>query len=382
MPGEFRYGGAHVLGKQRFGVVLHNRREGAVVIEKHHRRFSRQALPDLVLPIPGGRQVDERLERQAFARREAQLAQVMHHDIRPSRRQLVAVVAAGNPDHQAERALGPGFDACDRILDNRGAAGRSTQASCCLQQHRRVGLAGKIQLRRVAAVDPGIEQVEHAGVAQHRLGVATGGEHRGLDPGPTRGFDEFERARIGVDLVFCEPCVEVAVLAIAESADRFTVGVVVLVAVRQVDAARIEEASDAVHAGLAIHVLAVVAAGVERTKFLTVALGPRLEEFVEQSLPGGRVRLRRIGDHAVHVEQHGIQLRNQRGRKTITRAPAHFVSRPLSVSLLARFFSLSAAAPSTSLKPSSACCLVSASVIDGPSRWRVDAVRKLKAVGR
>jgi hypothetical protein len=52
----------------------------------------------------------------------------------------------------------------------------------------------------------------------------------------------------------------------------------------------------------AVHVLVVVAVGIERRERLASLLRAAAEEGVEHLLPGGGMELGRIGEHAVEIE--------------------------------------------------------------------------------
>jgi hypothetical protein len=99
---------------------------------------------------------------------------------------------------------------------------------------------------------------------------------------------------------------EVAVLGVAEPADRLPVRRVVGVAPGQLDAPGGEEAGDAVVAGPAVDRAQVVGLG-EGSEGLAVAGRPQPEVLVEQPLPGGAVHAGGIGEHAVGVEHDGLE---------------------------------------------------------------------------
>jgi hypothetical protein len=149
--------------------------------------------------------------------------------------ELLLLTAPIDTDHHGEPAARAGLDACDRILDHRRPAGCHAKTGGRLVQDRRIRLARQFELGHGAAVDLGIEQLEDAGIAQNRLRVTAGREHRDLDPGFLERRDEGERAREGLDPVVLQPGVEMAVLAVAETADGIFIGFV-RPAIRQFDA--------------------------------------------------------------------------------------------------------------------------------------------------
>ena len=78
---------------------------------------------------------------------------------------------------------------------------------------------------------------------------------------------------------------EEAVLAVAQTADRFAVRRIVGRALRKRDAARCQEAAHAVIAWLAVDEMQVIALGVEGLEGPAVVLGMGFEILVEQPLP-------------------------------------------------------------------------------------------------
>jgi hypothetical protein len=235
--------------------------------------------------------------------------------MRAVRPQRMAVVPAIDADHEREAAPHARLHARDRILDHRPALRRHPEARSSLEQDRRVGLAGQPQLGHVVAVDLGVEPVEHAGVAQDRRRVATGREHRGPDAGALEGVDESERAWKGLDPVLLKPGMEVPVLAVAEPADRLLVGVIVLLSAGQLHAARREELPYPIVTRFSVDILTVVAIGIERPELFAALVGALPQILVEQPLPRRRMRLRRVGHHAVHIEQHGIEVPRREGQR-------------------------------------------------------------------
>ena len=78
-----------------------------------------------------------------------------------------------------------------------------------------------------------------------------------------------------------------------------------LIALGQLDLARLKEGPHPFDPGLAVDVLVVVANLVERHELLVVLFRPVLQELIEHLFPGRVVHLRGLGDHPVHVEQAG-----------------------------------------------------------------------------
>ncbi len=232
-PTERLDGAAHVLGEQRLVRILHDRRERAVVIEEHGQLLSRKALAQLLFRLPHRGQALQRLYCESFTLIEAQLAEVAHHPLRPRLAQRFAIIVARHADDGRESAAGARLDAGDGVLDDRCALGRRAQPASRLEQHRRIGFTRQAQARQLHPVHLCIEQVEHAGVAQHGCSVAARREHRDLHTRRPQLLDQLQRPRIRTNGVLLQPRLEVPVLARAEPADSFAIRWIVALAVGQ-----------------------------------------------------------------------------------------------------------------------------------------------------
>ena len=116
--------------------------------------------------------------------------------------------------------------------------------------------------------------------------------------------DESDRVGEDLDAVLVQMALELGVLPVSEPADRLQLGRVFGRAVRDGDAARLEEALDAVVARLAVHVAAIVVR-LERTQILPGRLGARAEEVVEHPRPGRSMNRSGVGYDPVEVEHAG-----------------------------------------------------------------------------
>ena len=77
---------------------------------------------------------------------------------------------------------------------------------------------------------------------------------------------------------------------------------------RQVYAASGEKASDAVVARSPIDIVEVVVFDIERLKGQTTLLRPPLQERIKNRFPRGRVDTRCVGQHAVEIEDRGVEV--------------------------------------------------------------------------
>ena len=111
---------------------------------------------------------------------------------------------------------------------------------------------------------------------------------------------ELDRAGVGLDALGLEDLLEHDVLAVAETSDRLVGRRVGRLALGQLDAARLEEAPDAVVARLAVDVREVVGVDVRLGDAST------LKELAEHLGPGAHVHLGRRRDHTVEVEQGSV----------------------------------------------------------------------------
>ena len=103
---------------------------------------------------------------------DAQLGEIAHHHVSAGFAQRVAMSGPIHGDDQPEPTAAARFHTRKTILDDGRALVAGTQAPCGLAQDRGVGRSGEADLRRVDAVDRGVEEPAHAGRLQHGHAVA------------------------------------------------------------------------------------------------------------------------------------------------------------------------------------------------------------------
>ena len=126
--------------------------------------------------------------------------------------------------------------------------------------------------------------------------------HRRVQPGGAHGAYVAHRAGVGLDAALAHERNEALVLLGGERLDRV---------VGQADAARHEERARAVDAQLAVDEGGIVVEQIEGDERLAVARGAVVQEGVEHLLPGRRVQLGRLREHAVEIEEAGARPRRQ-----------------------------------------------------------------------
>src|SRR5581483_5085360 len=138
---------------------------------------------------------------------------------------------------------------------------------------------------------------------QHRVAVRARRDHAGTQTGCAHGLYVTYRAFVPLDTLRAQQVIERFVLRVADALDGLSGRRVIRLALGQVDAARHEERAHPVSPRFAVYVLLVVLHVVERLERTRVARTERAQQRVEGLLPGRGVHGRRLGQHAVHVEQ-------------------------------------------------------------------------------
>jgi len=164
-------------------------------------------------------------------------------------------------DDQAEPAAAPRLHPGQGVLNDRGPRRRRRQPPGGLQEQRRVGLAGQPEAVGLDAVDLDVEQTAQPGRLQHGDHVAAGRHGRGPQPLGPQPAQERRRGRERLGAVVAQVGEEVAVLGVAEPADRLAIRRVARVTPGQVDAPGAEEPGHAVVARPAVDVAKVVDLG-------------------------------------------------------------------------------------------------------------------------
>src|SRR6516164_3441236 len=107
------------------------------------------------------------------------------------------------------------------------------------------------------------------------------------------------------DFIFYD-FVDQLILAVPEAIHCFRVRRIVGTSFGELNTARCEKVANAVVAGLAIYIEAVVRGDIEGTKYFASLRRTLLKVFVKHLFPTRRMYAGGIGDHAVEVEQDGV----------------------------------------------------------------------------
>ena len=198
-----------------------------------------------------------------------------------------------------------GRDARLRVLEHGGVRGADAQVLGGGQEGVRGRFALQVPLLGHDAVDTRVEQVRDPGGVEHVGRVGAGGDDGGPQARGPHRLDVPDRAVVDLHAVRTDLLEDQIVLLVAQPVDRGAARLVVGAAFWQVDAPRLEEGLRTVQPGLAVHVIVVVVAGVERNELLTGLLGPLAQVAVEHLLPRCRVDQRRLRNDTIHVEKTG-----------------------------------------------------------------------------
>ena len=223
------------------------------------------------------------------------------------RGKLGGVALARHADHQAEAAARAGLDAGNGVLDDHRACRVDAQRARRLEKHVRRRLAGKAALDDAVAVHGDVEQRREACRLEHAGAVLARGHYRRLDAGRAQLLEQRHRSREHPHALGRDHLVDQQVLALAQAVHRFRLRRIVRRALGQRNVARAQEVAHAVAARLAVDVPLVVGLDVERHEGFTATRGTRAQEFIEHAFPGAGVHARGVGQHAVHVEQDGVE---------------------------------------------------------------------------
>ena len=114
-------------------------------------------------------------------------------------------------------------------------------------------------------------------------------------------------ARCGIDS-FLQRLQKQPRLALTERVHCIRVLRVMLRSFRKVYAPGGEKASNAVVARSPIDIVEVVSFDIKRPKGQTMPLRPPLQERIKNRFPSSRVDARRVGQHAVEIEDRGVEI--------------------------------------------------------------------------
>ena len=215
-------------------------------------------------------------------------------------------VVASDPvdaDDEAEASRAAGFDPGERVLVNNRLRGLDPEQPGAGEEGVRRRLAGEPLALGEVPIDHLLEQVGDPGRLEHRLAVGARGDDSAAHARLDRRLGVGDRALVGLDALLCDQLQHQLVLAVPEPGDRLRRRRIVRAALLQLDPARLQERAHSVRPRLAVDVGAVVGDQVELAEGLAGALGARAQVLVEHPLPGGRVDLRGLREHAVEIEQ-------------------------------------------------------------------------------
>ena len=201
--------------------------------------------------------------RVAASRAEVELAEVADHHIGARCDQPSALAATVDANHEAEPAAAAGLDARGGVFDHDCLGGRYAEPPGRFDEHRRVGLTGKLEVGGVSAVDDRVEHARHARRREHHRRVAARGNEREPNTAGAQPVEQLDRGWEGPDAVTSGELNEQPVLAFREAMDAERVGTVIKLALRYRDVACREEAAHAVFAVAAVDEAAIVAVRIE-----------------------------------------------------------------------------------------------------------------------
>jgi hypothetical protein len=223
------------------------------------------------------------------------------------RRQRLRLPRPVDADDVAEVARATGLDAGERVLEHRRRSRFDTELPRRGEEGIRRRLALQALRPRGEPVDPQLEEVLEAGGLEHFLRVRARGDDRARQARLAHRLEVAHRALVRLDAVAPQEREHEVVLAVAQAVDGLGAGLVVGGAVGELDPARGEERTHAVVARLAVDVVGVVVVG-ERRERVACALRALAQVVVEHLLPRLRVDGRRLRQHAVEVEQAGLDV--------------------------------------------------------------------------
>lgn len=244
---------------------------------------------------------------------EIQFTQIGNHEIGACRPEPLADTCAVHADDQSEsascRCLQSGFG----IFHDYGPGRCHTQLPRRFEKYGRIGFAGQTQPDRISSIDTDVRKIGHGRRREHRGAVSARRHDSGGNALLAKSVEQRDRVWESQHAVGGEMLVEERLFARSEGGDRLLrariIGRAAGRAVGQLNAARRQEGTDAVFPGPPIDVPPIV--GVRIEWLHRSGRQPR-KHLVEQGLPRARMHGRGIGDHAVHVEDHGVVRRSRR----------------------------------------------------------------------
>jgi len=185
-------------------------------------------------------------------------------------------------------------DTRKRVLEHRRVGRSHAERSRGGEERVRRRLSLQSPLGRDDAVYPHLEQLIDARRGQHLPAIHTRRNDGTRDTGASNGAYVTHRARIGIHSLAANQRQNEVVLAVPEPAHRRGGRRIGRIPVRKLDPSRREEAADPVVAPMAVDVLVVVVARVERDERIAGSRCASAQERVEQLLPCGSVDGRRL----------------------------------------------------------------------------------------
>ncbi len=190
-----------------------------------------------------------------------QLLQIGDHHIGPTAPQIRCMPGAVDPDDVAKTPCAPGGHSRECILVHRRLRRRQAQRSCSGEEAVGCRLPTQTFPGSHDTVDAYIYQRCQAARRQHLGTVNRGGDDGRAQAGILDRVQVAHRPGVDRNAVFCEFTQEQLVFALAQAVHRGRVGGTVGTALRQDDASAGKEVADAVGAGFAVDVAAVVVRG-------------------------------------------------------------------------------------------------------------------------
>jgi len=160
----------------------------------------------------------------------------------------------------------------------------------------------------IPAIDPGIEQVGEPGGCEDSLAVLARRDDGRFHVGGSKGSHELDGGLISLHAMRAELVQKVLILPASQAVDAAHVRTVVRNAARQVYSARLEECDHAVLAWFPVDVPAIVHLDVERNERLAGLSCSLLKKTVEETLPRRCVDAGDPGQHAIQIEEDGIEI--------------------------------------------------------------------------
>ncbi len=190
---------------------------------------------------PGGTRADHR-----------EIAEVLHHDVRPVLPQRRTLAPAIQADHDREAAPPARLDSCLGVLEHCGTAWLRAQSVGGLEEERGVGLSGEGHRTGDLSVDADVDEGAETRRVEHLGTVTARRDDPDVDAFALQALEHADRRRKGPDAVAIQQREVARVLVGGDAVDRALPAGVVRVALRQVDLPVLEDVAHAVLAAFAV----------------------------------------------------------------------------------------------------------------------------------